>query len=364
LKTSDPAFQRDLLRRSTSLDRYLSALQAQAGLLAEGDYSEFFRQAPLSSKGSIKPSGSSIAVFKETLASLADHINHLQATQKKLKTLVHHCESLKAEELKSQLDEIGREIKAIVLQIKKDKDDLNGTVSPAVSSPVNIPLSERVKENNLKPLRILIVDDMPVNQRILKRMLGKQHCCEFANNGKEAVEKYSENHFDIIFMDIQMPVMDGLEAAREIRQQELTTNKRRTPIIASTAIHSDTLDKGITVTAGMDGYIMKPYDEKQVQGIIHLHTGKGEKIGSESESEIEDRPSTPTFPNERRRENSYNFPARSAASWSTPSDGHKLLAKFHLLRQKKKDNFAQDLLAKCSAHNATSRPLPLLKSFL
>jgi DNA-binding response OmpR family regulator len=165
-------------------------------------------------------------------------------------------------------------------------------------------------------------------------------------------------------MDIQMPVMDGLEAAKEIRQQELATNKRRTPIIASTAIDASALDKGITVAAGMDGYIMKPYDEKRVREIIRLHMGKGEKTGSESESDIEDRSSTPTFPNERRRENAYDFPARSAASWSTPSDGHKFLSKFHLFRQGKRDNVAQSLLDKSSDATLTSRPLPLLKSFL
>jgi CheY-like chemotaxis protein len=195
-------------------------------------------------------------------------------------------------------------------------------------------------------------------------MVGKQHCCEFASNGKEAVEKYSENHFDIIFMDIQMPVMDGLQATKEIRQQELATNKRRTPVIASTAIDASALDRGITVAAGMDGYFMKPYDEKQVHDIIHLHTGKGEKIGSESESDIEDRSSTPTLPNERRRENSYDFPGRSAASWSTPSDGHKYLSKFHLFRQEKRNKVAQSVLAKSSDIPRTSRPLLLLKSFL
>ncbi|MCD6039071.1 MAG: response regulator [Gammaproteobacteria bacterium] len=363
VKISDPtALQKNLFRRSTRLERYLSTIQAQARLLADGDYSEFFRQIQLSSKKSDKPDDSSIVIFKETLASLTNHINHLQATQEKLKMLVHNYEILKIEELKNQFDEITREIKTLVIQIKRERDDLNRTISPAVSSPAHIPLCERKKENNFQRLRVLIVDDMPVNQRILKRMLGKQHCCEFANNGKEAVEKYSENHFDIIFMDIQMPVMDGLEATREIRQEELARTKRRTPIIASTAIDSATLDKGITVAAGMDGYIMKPYDEKRVHEIIHLHMNRAEEVCSDSESDMDNRPSTPTFP--IKKISRHDFPPRTAASWSTPSDGQRLLTKFHLLGQGKRNKVTQDLLAKSSDITITPRPLPLLRSFL
>jgi CheY-like chemotaxis protein len=360
LKISDPVLRITLFRRSVRLGHYLSTMQAQSELLASGNYVEFFRQT--ASKESDKLGDSSIAVFTETLASLASHINHLQAAQEKLKKLIYHFKKLNEEELKNQFDEIAIEIQAIVAQIKKDRDNLNEAISPAVSSSVSIQLSGREKESDVKRLRILVVDDIPANQKILKRMLGKQHCCEFASNGKEAVEKYSENTFDIIFMDIQMPVMNGLEAASEIRQQELATHKRRTPIIASTAIDSDTLDKGITVAAGMDGYIMKPYDKKRVREIIHLHTDKGSKIGSESGSDVEDRPSTPTFPNEQRQEKADDFPKRSAASWSTPSDGQKFLTNFHLFRQRKKDNSAQGLLAKSS--DIALMPRPLLKSFL
>ncbi|MCE3239056.1 MAG: domain S-box protein [Gammaproteobacteria bacterium] len=251
------------------------------------------------------------------------------------------------------------------------------------------------------PLRILIVDDMPVNQRILRRILGKQHDCEFASNGKEAVEKYSENTFDIIFMDIQMPLMDGLEATTTIRQQELANSKRRTPIIASTAIGSSALDTGITVAAGMDGYIMKPYDAKRVREIIHLYTGNGEKSSLESEGGRDEKLPTSTFPPRKisrtgflgrrasspalltstvahslvvspRLEGSESDPScleqisaknpegLSSSPWHIPSGGHRLLASFHLLRYENRSNLAQGPLLRS---DVKWRQSPLRKSF-
>jgi CheY-like chemotaxis protein len=373
LKMSDQDVRINLFRRSARLGRYLSTIQAQAELLVGGNYVEFFRQRSSSEK-SDSSDELSISVFREALASLTTHINHLEAAQEKLKTLVLHFEKLSADEFKNQFDEIAMEIKTIAVQIKKEMDNLNGTIPSAV----NAPLSVMKKEKNFKPLRVLIVDDIAANQRILRRMLGKQHCCEFANNGKEAVEKYSENNFDIIFMDIQMPVMDGLEATREIRQQELATNKRRTPIIASTAIDSSALEKGITVAAGMDGYIMKPYDEKRVREIIHLHTTeKGEKVCQESERD--ERPFMPIFPRRKIVRNgifarSASVPgtansrmvspgsdpgpscfdvnaeknpelASSASRWGASPDGHGLLAKFHLLRHENSNDLVPAFFA-------------------
>jgi CheY-like chemotaxis protein len=195
-------------------------------------------------------------------------------------------------------------------------------------------------------------------------------------------------------MDIQMPVMDGLQATKEIRQQELATNKRRTPVIASTAIDSDTLDKGITVAAGMDGYITKPYDEKRLHEIINLHTGKGEKARAESESEMDEMLFTPTFSRRKILRNGLSarslsapatansrvvspgsdpgpsrfsaVPAKSRAllsisPWNTPADGHGLLTRFHLLRQENKDNLAPVLVG---GSDVTPRPSSVRKSFL
>jgi len=87
-----------------------------------------------------------------------------------------------------------------------------------------------------------------------------------ASNGKEAIEAFKENEFDVIFMDIQMPGMDGMEATKHIRAFE--AGKKRTPIIALTA-HTITEQKSELLIAGMDDCISKPVSESQLAHIIN-----------------------------------------------------------------------------------------------
>ncbi len=104
-------------------------------------------------------------------------------------------------------------------------------------------------------MRILLAEDNPVNQKLAELMLTKGgYHVEVANNGKEAVEKYitSPGDFDLIFMDIQMPEMDGLEATKAIRKRE-----DEIPIIAMTA-NAMKGDMEKCLNAGMDDYMTKP----------------------------------------------------------------------------------------------------------
>lgn len=99
----------------------------------------------------------------------------------------------------------------------------------------------------------LAVDDNPVNQEIIEALLAKLNMTVVsASNGQEALTKIEETDVDIIFMDIQMPVMDGLEATRTLRQRGYTT-----PIIAVTAAAFSN-DKKAAIRAGMDDYLVKP----------------------------------------------------------------------------------------------------------
>jgi signal transduction histidine kinase/CheY-like chemotaxis protein/streptogramin lyase len=108
-----------------------------------------------------------------------------------------------------------------------------------------------------KPLRILLAEDNKVNQSLGVRLLQKRgHSVVVANNGKEAVAVYLSQPFDLVFMDVEMPVMGGYEATSEIRKIEGSTQKH-TPIIAMTA-RAMKGDREACLAAGMDGYVSKP----------------------------------------------------------------------------------------------------------
>jgi len=112
---------------------------------------------------------------------------------------------------------------------------------------------EKLKESN-----VLLVEDNTINQKIVVLSLNKYiKNIDVANNGKEALDKFGTSRYDIILMDVQMPVIDGFVATKKIREIEATTNSH-TPIIAITAnaLHGD---REKCLASGMDDYISKPF---------------------------------------------------------------------------------------------------------
>lgn len=118
-------------------------------------------------------------------------------------------------------------------------------------------------------LKILLVEDNLLNQRIVLFSLKKfNHEVTIANNGLEAVEKFNEAKYDVILMDIMMPVMDGLEATVKIREVEvLKKAEKRTPIIALTANTMDN-DRNTCLSYGMDEFMAKPFDIEKLKVIF------------------------------------------------------------------------------------------------
>jgi PAS domain S-box-containing protein len=116
------------------------------------------------------------------------------------------------------------------------------------------------------PLRILLVEDNPANQKLATYILqDRGHLVEIAGDGQEAIYLTEQNRYDVILMDVQMPGMNGLEATAVLRKRE--NGGSRVPIIAMTA-HAMRGDRDRCLAAGMDGYLSKPIDARDMIALV------------------------------------------------------------------------------------------------
>jgi two-component system, sensor histidine kinase len=127
---------------------------------------------------------------------------------------------------------------------------------------------------DLPPLCILLVEDGGVNQRRVTRLLEKVgHTVIAAGNGNQALEKMAEEELDVVLMDIEMPIMDGMTAIRNLRKRE-AGRPGRLPVIALTA-HTEASDRQRILGAGAYGYLVKPVGIEALLSMIAqiLHPG-------------------------------------------------------------------------------------------
>ncbi len=137
-------------------------------------------------------------------------------------------------------------------------------VDPAESSPT------------LHGVRVLLVEDNPVNQKVAIRLLQKLGCVvELAEDGRQALDKLENASYDIVLMDMQMPVMDGLTATRLLRQAEQQTGRHQI-VIALTA-NAMQSDRDQCLAAGMDDYMSKPLTLDVLQSTLHRWTASDAK---------------------------------------------------------------------------------------
>jgi PAS domain S-box-containing protein len=147
---------------------------------------------------------------------------------------------------------------AITVESQKGKGStFSFSLKFMLSGELSYPTQETFNPiHTMKPLRILIVEDDKVNLMVLTLMLKeKGHYVESASTGVEALLLHAENQYDVIFMDMQMPIMDGIEATNKIRERE--GKSRHTPIIALTA-YELVGDREKFLSYGLDEYIPKP----------------------------------------------------------------------------------------------------------
>jgi PAS domain S-box-containing protein len=138
-----------------------------------------------------------------------------------------------------------------------------------------------------RPLRILLAEDNRVNQTVAVAMLAKRgHQVRVAVDGQEALDLLDDGDFDLVLMDVQMPVLDGITATALIREREAEGPGRRIPIIAMTA-HAMAGDRERCLEAGMDDYVSKPIDARNLfEAISRVFSGPGR---AESVTDVYDR---------------------------------------------------------------------------
>ncbi|MBS1718036.1 MAG: response regulator [Armatimonadetes bacterium] len=154
-------------------------------------------------------------------------------------------------------------------QHRRDEVEFIETVEHVLNASV---ASQEVDEpmiSDFAGVRVLLVEDNPVNQRVAAHTLRRFGCeVETAENGAEAVKLVQDNDFDIIFMDLEMPVMDGLQASSEIRGIEGKGSEM--PIIALTAMSGEA-DKDACLACGMNDFLSKPFSARDLSKMIARH---------------------------------------------------------------------------------------------
>lgn len=141
------------------------------------------------------------------------------------------------------------------------------TAAPKATIPPP-PLPPLPERQNADGLHILLAEDNPINAMLIRELLRRRgHRVHEVASGIAAVSTIADKDFDLVLTDIHMPGLDGVEAARRIRQTEKSTGKRRTPIVALTA---DALETGRRACqeAGMDGFLTKPVDPAELDSML------------------------------------------------------------------------------------------------
>ncbi|CAI6055082.1 hypothetical protein V2G26_014072 [Clonostachys chloroleuca] len=160
--------------------------------------------------------------------------------------------------------------------------DLGNGMVPALENRATPSLAD-----NTKSFEILLAEDNTVNQKFAVKILEKyHHVVTVVGNGWEAVEAIKERKFDVILMDVQMPIMGGFEATAKIREYERGMGTHRTPIIALTA-HAMMGDREKCIQAQMDEYLSKPLQQNQlIQTILKCATLGGPLLEQNREREL------------------------------------------------------------------------------
>jgi PAS domain S-box-containing protein len=148
-----------------------------------------------------------------------------------------------------------------VQQVVRPSQSGPGALAEALpATPVLVPLGDV----DAQTCSVLLVEDHEINRKLAEIMLQRMGCrCTIAADGQQALDRLAQERFDVVLMDVMMPVMDGLTALRRLRAQEALSG-RRTPVLMVTA-HAMTGDKERFLAAGADGYVSKPMSQSALK---------------------------------------------------------------------------------------------------
>ena len=153
---------------------------------------------------------------------------------------------------------------------------------PVTTTAAQLVTRHTIAEQRRARTQILLVEDNPVNQKVAAAMLQKAgYSTDIVSTGRQAVEAVQARPYHLIFMDVQMPEMDGLEATRRIRASEGETGGGRVPIIAMTA-HAMKGDRELCLEAGMDDYLAKPLGPGDVYAALDRWLPQDQAEGDEA----------------------------------------------------------------------------------
>ena len=168
-------------------------------------------------------------------------------------------------------------------QLKKSFESLNLIPKPENLLTISEPKNDEQLNHQFSQLRILTVDDNPANLKLISIVLEEMSIDVIqAYDGLSAFEICNEEHFDLIFMDIRMPGIDGIETSQKIRKESIN---QRTPIIAFTA-HAMAGEKEQLLSKGLDDYMTKPASTYQLIQIISKWTGQIATVATDEHAEI------------------------------------------------------------------------------
>ena len=138
----------------------------------------------------------------------------------------------------------------------------------------NIITKFSITEEETQQSHILLVEDSEMNKRLASVYLNKMgYLVDIASDGKEALAKLVDNNYDLVLMDVQMPVMNGIDATKMIRCGKDSKIDHKVPIIALTA-NAMSQDRQICLNAGMNDYLSKPFKPEELQAIIEKYLGQ------------------------------------------------------------------------------------------